>query len=161
MPERPEPTLSDVPAGYEFSADPARIDAARVHALLADHAYWAAGRSRAVQDAALAGSRNYGVYVRDTGEQVAYARIVTDGATFAWLADVIVDPAHRGRRLGTAVVTGALADVEPLGLKRVLLKASDDGRVVYERLGFEPLDDPAPWMLRLAPSPLARTESSF
>ncbi|MCA5893901.1 GNAT family N-acetyltransferase [Isoptericola sp. NEAU-Y5] len=134
---------------YEFSADTSRVDVQRVHALLAEHAYWAAGRPLEVHAAAVAGSRNYGIYRRSTGEQVAYARIVTDGATFAWLADVIVDPAHRGRGLGTTVVTGALADVEPLGLRRVLLKASDEGRVVYERLGFVPLDDPAPWLVRL------------
>ncbi|MEL7974742.1 GNAT family N-acetyltransferase [Isoptericola sp. F-RaC21] len=139
----PEPTLHP---DYEFSADPARVDAARVHALLAEHAYWAAGRTREVQDRALAGSRSYGVYLRATGELVAYARLVTDTVTFAWLADVIVDPAHRGKGLGTAVVAGAIADVEPLGLRRMLLKASDDGRGVYLRLGFDAVDEPDRWM---------------
>ncbi|CAM3727518.1 GNAT family N-acetyltransferase [Isoptericola cucumis] len=147
MPAQPTTDI-DIDIDYEFSTDPARIDAARVHTLLAEHAYWADGRTRATQDAAMAGSRNYAMVARATGELVAYARVVTDGATFAWLADVIVDPEHRNRGLGTAVVAGAIADLEPLGLKRVLLKASDDGRVVYERLGFRPLDDPAPWMER-------------
>ena len=144
----PPTTDANADTDYEFCADPARIDAARVHALLAEHAYWAEGRTRETQDSAIAGSRNYAMVARATGELVAYARVVTDGVTFAWLADVIVDPAHRGQGLGTAVVTGAIADLEPLGLKRILLKASDDGRVVYERLGFRPLDDPAPWMER-------------
>jgi GNAT superfamily N-acetyltransferase len=133
---------------YEFSADAARLDAGRVHLLLTEHAYWAAGRGREVQDAAIAGSRSYAVYHRPSGALVAYARAVTDGATFAWLADVVVDPVHRGRGLGTAVVAGAVADLETLGLKRIVLKASDDGRGLYEHLGFAPLDDPAPWMER-------------
>jgi predicted GNAT family acetyltransferase len=134
--------------GYEFSADPDRLDAARVHALLAEHAYWARGRDRERQDAAIAGSRNYGMFHRATGAQVAYARLVTDAATFAWLADVIVDPKHRGRGLGSALVTGIVADVEPLGLKRIVLKASAEGRAIYERLGFEALEGTAEWMQR-------------
>jgi GNAT superfamily N-acetyltransferase len=140
-------------ADYELSTDPARIDPARVHGLLTAHAYWAAGRTRAVQDAAIAGSRSYAALHRDTGTLVAYARLVTDGATFGWLADVVVDPAHRGRGLGRAVVAGALADIEALGLKRVLLRASDDGRPIYERAGFTPVPEPDTWLELRASTP--------
>lgn len=133
---------------YEFTADPARIDPGRVHTLLAEHAYWAEGRSRATQDAAMAASRNYGVTATPTGELVAYARAVTDGVTFAWLADVIVDPAHRGRGVGTQVIHGALADLDTLGLKRVLLKASPEAREVYLRAGFTGLPEPETWLQR-------------
>lgn len=138
---------------YELCADAARIDAGRVHALLAEHAYWAAGRPREVQDAAIAGSRSYAVHHRATGALVAYARAVTDGATFAWLADVVVDPAHRGNGLGRAVVAGALADLEAIGLKRILLKASDDGRRLYERAGFTPVPEPDTWLELRASTP--------
>nr|WP_216645590.1 GNAT family N-acetyltransferase [Isoptericola halotolerans] len=137
----------DRPVTDEFSADPARLDHARVHQLLSEHAYWAAGRTRATQDAAIAASRNYGIYTA-TGEQIAYARAVTDGVTFAWLADVIVDPAHRGRGLGTRLVDGALADLDTLGLKRVLLKAAPEARGVYLRAGFTGLDEPEAWLQR-------------
>ncbi|WP_454129164.1 hypothetical protein [Microbacterium aurum] len=71
-----------------FSADPARIDVALVHRWLSEESYWAKGRPRATQDVAMAGSRNYGVYDEATGAQLAYARVVTDGALFAWLCDV-------------------------------------------------------------------------
>ncbi|MFC8598626.1 GNAT family N-acetyltransferase [Isoptericola sp. NPDC057191] len=138
---------------YELTADPARLDTDQVHALLAEHAYWAAGRSREVQAAAFAGSRNHGVLLRSTGELVAYARLVTDGATFAWLADVVVAPSHRGRGLGTALVAAALGDVAPLGLKRVLLRASADGRPVYDRLGFAPVPEPETWLELRASTP--------
>jgi predicted GNAT family acetyltransferase len=130
---------------YEFSADPARLDTAWVHEILSTQ-YWALGRSRAVQDAAVAGSRNYGVYAG--GTQVAYARAVTDGATFAWIADVVVHPEHRRQGLGTLLVDGLMADLEALGLRRVLLKASPEGHDLYRKAGFDGLDEPDAWLLR-------------
>ena len=141
---------------YEFSADPSRIDAARVHRWLSEHSYWARGRSRDLQDRAAAGSRTYGVFDVETGEQVAYARVVTDGATFAWLCDVIVDPNVRGRGAGVALVEGVVAELEPLGLKRVLL-ATADAHTLYAKVGFVPLVEPENWMERpgLAIRPLA------
>jgi predicted GNAT family acetyltransferase len=130
---------------YEFSADPARLDTAWVHEILSTQ-YWALGRSRTVQDAAVAGSRNYGVYTG--GRQVAYARAVTDGATFAWIADVVVHPEHRRQGLGTLLVDGLMADLEALGLRRVLLKASPEGHDLYRKAGFDGLDEPDAWLLR-------------
>ena len=142
---------SPLPDGYEFSADTARIDTARVHRLLAEHTPWAEGRTLEAQRAIVASSRNYGLYARSReesgrGEQVAYARVVTDGVTFAWLADVIVDPAHRGRRLGAALVDRVLEDLGPMGLKRIVLKASEAGRPLYERAGWTLLEGPDDWM---------------
>src|SRR5580765_3899184 len=82
---------SPVPDSFEFSADRARVDRAVVHRWMSEQAYWALGRSREVQDRAIDGSRNFGIYRSATGEQVAFARVVTDGATFAWICDVFVD----------------------------------------------------------------------
>ncbi|MGA4847781.1 GNAT family N-acetyltransferase [Streptomyces sp. G5(2025)] len=130
---------------YDISADPARIDAARVHQWLSTDAYWALGRSRAKQDAAIAGSLNFGAYDGSSGEQVAYARVVTDRATFAWLCDVYVAPVARGGGLGTALVDAVRAHLEPFGLRRVLL-ATADAHGVYEKVGFKPLEDPGNWM---------------
>ncbi|MEU4795597.1 GNAT family N-acetyltransferase [Streptomyces sp. NPDC023327] len=130
---------------YEISADPARVDAARVHAWLSTDAYWALGRTRAKQDAAMAGSLNFGAYDAVTGEQAAYARVVTDRATFAWLCDVYVSPAARGKGLGTALVDAVRAHLEPFGLRRVLL-ATADAHGVYEKVGFKALETPQKWM---------------
>ncbi|MFF8658523.1 GNAT family N-acetyltransferase [Streptomyces huasconensis] len=130
---------------YEISADPARIDAARVHQWLSTDAYWALGRSRAKQDAAIAGSLNFGAYDVSSGEQVAYARVVTDRATFAWLCDVYVSPAARGGGLGTALVDAVRAYLEPFGLRRVLL-ATADAHGLYAKAGFKALDAPEDWM---------------
>lgn len=140
---------------YEFSADPARVDRARVHRWLAEQSYWAKGRSREKQDAAIDGSWPYGVYEREGGRQVGFARVVTDGATFAWLADVFVDPDVRGQGVGVALVEGVLADLEPRGLRRVVL-ATADAHTLYERFGFTSLVDPERWMVRGAPVDPAR-----
>jgi len=130
---------------YEISADPARLDVARVHHWLSTDAYWALGRSLATQQAAIAGSLNFGAYAAGSGEQAGYARVVTDLATFAWLCDVYVAPAARGHGLGTALVTAARDHLAPHGLRRVLL-ATDDAHGVYAKVGFAPLGDPEKWM---------------
>ncbi|MGW6390838.1 GNAT family N-acetyltransferase [Streptomyces sp. NPDC055103] len=130
---------------YEISADPARIDAARVHHWLSTDAYWALGRPREKQDAAIAGSLNFGAYHGETGEMAAYARVVTDYATFAWLCDVYVDPRARGTGLGTALTTAVRDHLAPCGLRRILL-ATADAHGVYEKVGFTPLQNPDKWM---------------
>ena len=95
----------------------------------------------------MAGSRNYGVFDRDSGQQLAYARAITDGATFAWIADVFVDPAARGRGVGIRIMEGIINDLEPLGLKRTAL-FTEDAHGLYEKFGFQQLTDPESWMLR-------------
>ncbi|MEU2063553.1 GNAT family N-acetyltransferase [Streptomyces sp. NPDC013455] len=135
------------PEGFEFSADTARVDVERVHGWLSTDTYWATGRPREKHERAMAASLNFGVYATASGEQVAYARVVTDQALFAWLADVYVDPSVRGRGLGTAFVGRILDHLEPFGLRRLLL-ATEDAHGVYQKLGFRSLDRPEQWMVR-------------
>ncbi|MFJ8947102.1 GNAT family N-acetyltransferase [Streptomyces sp. NPDC102395] len=140
--------MNDTPAlaaGYELSTDPGRVDAERVHRWLSTDAYWALGREREKQDRAIAGSLNFGVYDVASGEQVAYARVVTDRATFAWLCDVYVDPTVRGKGIGTSLVAAVRDHLRPYGLRRMLL-ATQDAHGVYEKVGFEALEDPGRWM---------------
>lgn len=137
--------LHELPAGYELSTDAARLDVPRIHRWLSTDAYWAMGRPREVQDRAVAGSLNFGVYAAASGEQVAYARVVTDRATFAWLCDVYVDRAVRGKGFGSALVAAVRDHLEPYGLRRILL-ATADAHEVYEKVGFSALDEPEMWM---------------
>ncbi|MBL1107547.1 GNAT family N-acetyltransferase [Streptomyces sp. 5-8] len=136
----------DLPAGYEFSADPARVDVDRVYGWLSTDAYWAIGRPRETHERAMASSLNFGVYAPVSGQQVAYARVVTDHALFAWLADVYVDPSVRGGGLGTAFVRRIRDHLVPLGLRRLAL-VTQDAHGVYAKLGFQPLDRPDQWMV--------------
>lgn len=136
-----------MPQGLVFSADAAAMDVERVHRWLAEESYSARGRTWEAHQAAMAGSRNYGVFDAASGQQLAYARAITDGATFAWIADVFVDPAARGRGVGKRIMAGIVEDLEPLGLKRIAL-FTEDAQGLYEQFGFERLSDPESWMLR-------------
>ncbi|MFJ3494667.1 GNAT family N-acetyltransferase [Streptomyces sp. NPDC086091] len=131
--------------GYEISTDPGRLDVTRVHHWLSTDAYWALGRDLEKQERAVAGSLNFGVYDTASGAQVAYARVVTDHATFAWLCDVYVDPSVRGKGLGTAMVAAVRDRLRADGVPRVLL-ATQDAHGVYRKTGFEPLEFPDRWM---------------
>ncbi|MBB4716410.1 GNAT superfamily N-acetyltransferase [Streptomyces luteogriseus] len=140
--------MSDTPSlpeGYEISTDPGRVDRERVHHWLSTDAYWALGRSREKQDRAIEGSLNFGVHETVSGEQVAYARVITDRATFAWLCDVYVDPSVRGQGVGSALVAAVRDEMRQYGVRRVLL-ATHDAHGVYAKLGFAPLERPEHWM---------------
>ncbi|MGW0083360.1 GNAT family N-acetyltransferase [Streptomyces sp. NPDC003393] len=148
MTDTPGTDTPPLAEGYEISTDPARIDVERVHRWLSTDAYWALGRSREKQERAIAGSLNFGVYEMVSGRQVACARVVTDLASFAWLCDVYVDRAVRGKGIGTALVGAVREHLRPYDLKRVLL-ATHDAHGVYEKLGFRPLERPDQWMAHI------------
>ncbi|MFI9269586.1 GNAT family N-acetyltransferase [Kitasatospora sp. NPDC052896] len=136
----------ELPHGYEISTDPARLDAELIHRWLSQDAYWALGRARETQDRAIAGSLNFGVYESTSGAQLGYARVVTDRVTFAWLCDVYIAPAVRGKGLGTALAAAVRDHLAPYGLRRVML-ATADAHEVYAKVGFAPLEKPAKWMV--------------
>lgn len=133
-------------SGFTFSSDSSRIDRTQVHAWLSEQAYWAKGRAREVQDAAIDGSRNYSVWSAE-GAQVAYARVVTDSATFAWLCDVFVEESARGHGVGKMLVEGVIADLQPLPVTRILL-ATADAHGLYAQYGFAPSEDPNRYMIK-------------
>jgi len=125
---------------YEIVSDLARMDLDRVHRWLSTDAYWSLGRTRDTVETAARHSLNFGAFTSD-GNQVAYARVITDHATFGWLCDVYVDPDHRGRGLGGRLSEAVVARLRPLRLKRLLL-ATLDAHEVYARVGFVAVPDP-------------------
>ena len=131
--------------GYEIRTELADMDFDRIHPWLSTDAYWAMGRTRDNIETAARHSLNFGVFTTD-GQQVAYARVLTDHANFGWLADVYVDRDHRGRGLGKQLVDVVMDHLEPLGLSRVLL-ATRDALVDPVRVGFEPLPQPGIFMV--------------
>lgn len=132
---------------YHFSTDANKVDRALVHEWISGQSYWARGRTRESQGQAFTASRNYGVYRDTTGEQVAYARVVTDEVTIAYLCDVFVSPTVRGEGIGKMLVAGVVGDVEQLNVKRFLL-STDDAQGLYEQFGFEGLQYPNRMMER-------------
>jgi GNAT superfamily N-acetyltransferase len=132
--------------GYVISTDKSRLDVDSIHRYLAGESYWARGRSRAVQERAIANSLCFGVYY--DGQQVGFARVVTDCATFGWLCDVFVDDGHRGRGLGKWLVETVVAHPDLAAVRRLLL-ATRDAHELYRRYGgFDMLSNPERWMAR-------------
>ena len=124
-------------AHYEIDADKARLDRDLVHDFLAG-SHWAKGLPRAVLERALEHSLAFGLY--RGGRQVGFARVVTDHATFAYLADVFVVAAERGQGLGRWLVESILTHPELQGLRRWLL-GTRNAHGLYRRCGFS---EPAP-----------------
>ena len=122
--------------GYEISSDESRLDIDAIWGFLRT-AYWSPGVERDVVERSIAGSTVFGLYAPD-GSQAGFARLVTDGATFAWLADLFVFEEHRGKGLGVMLAEVAVAEADRLGL-RALMLATKDAHAMYERFGFAPL----------------------
>jgi len=132
------------PDGFEADDSVERIDVDVVHGFLST-SYWATGIPREIVARSIAGSLNLGVYASD-GSMVAFARVVTDRATFAWLADVFVVEGRRGHRLGRFVVSTLLDHPELKGVRRFML-ATADAHELYRSYGFSELEDPSRMMV--------------
>jgi GNAT superfamily N-acetyltransferase len=127
---------------YRISTDPALLDLDAIHAFLST-AYWSPGVPRETVERAIRNSLSFGLY--DGDRQAGFARVVTDRATFAYLADVFVLPPYRGRGLGTWLVETVLAHPDLEGLRRWLL-ATKDAHELYRRYGFTELRWPERFM---------------
>ena len=134
---------------YLISTDRARLDVALIHDFIANQSYWGQGRALAVVQRSLDNSLNFGLY-NDT-QQVGFARVVTDYATFAWIADVFVLEEHRGRGLSKWLMEVMLSHPRLQGFRRWVL-ATKDAHLLYERFGFIPLHRPERWMERPDPN---------
>jgi GNAT superfamily N-acetyltransferase len=121
------------PGEYQISTDRSRLDLARIHAFLSE-SYWSPGIPVGVVQAAIENSICFGVY--RASEQVGFARVITDRATFAYLADVFILPAWRGRGLGARLIDAIMRHEDLQGLRRFML-ATRDAHDLYRRFGFE------------------------
>ena len=135
-------------AGYEISTAHARLDMAFVHGELA-RTYWSPGIPRAVVEKAAENSMVFGIY-RASGEQVGFARLVTDNATFAYLCDVVVTGTQRGKGLGKWLNECIVSHPDLKGLRRWLL-ATRDAHGLYRQAGWTPLKAPEKLMERNFP----------
>ncbi len=136
-------TNCGAPTGCVISDDQARLDLERIRGWLAE-SYWAYDRPAELVERSIRNSQTFGVY-RPTGEQVALTRVTTDFASFAWLADVVVDEAYRGQGIGRWLVGSVVEHLRGLGVPRLVL-TTRDAHGVYAALGFEPLRVPQTWM---------------
>lgn len=129
-------------SGLTYTFDPAAFDTAAIHAFLAS-TYWSPNVPRDVVERAIAGSLCIGVL--DDGRQIGFARLVTDRATFAYLADVFVIPEYRGQGVSQEMLRRLFAHPDVQELRRLML-ATRDAHGLYEKFGFKPLAAPDRFM---------------
>jgi GNAT superfamily N-acetyltransferase len=135
--------MSSTRDGYVISTDPARLDHEAIWGFLRT-SYWSPDIERDVVARGIEHSLPFGLYAPG-GAQAGFARVVTDHARFAWLADVFVLEEHRGRGLGVWLVETVVGDPRLAGLRVVL--ATADAHGLYERFGFVPVV-PGRWLER-------------
>ena len=134
---------------YLITTDRSRLDVPLIHNFLSEESYWAVGRSVEAVKRTIDNSLCFGVYKEN--EQVGFARVVTDFATFGWLADVFVVPEHQGQGLAKWLMEVILAHPDLQGFRRWVL-ATKDAQSLYAQFGFIPLHRPERWMERPDPN---------
>ena len=139
--------------GLLFSTDRARLDIDAIHAFLANESYWVPGIRREFVERAIETSLCFAVFHEE--RQLAFARVITDGAGFAWLADVFVVADARGRKLGERLVEFVLAHPDLQRIRRFML-ATRDAHGLYAKYGFTPLAHPERIMERYDADALSR-----
>jgi GNAT superfamily N-acetyltransferase len=127
---------------FQISTDPARIDLRAVHEFLTN-SYWARGIPLETVQRSIENSLCFGIYHGD--RQIGFARVITDRATFAYLADVFVLPDYRGRGLSKWLMECIIAHPDLQGLRRWML-ATQDAHELYAQYGFSSLKAPERWM---------------
>jgi len=130
-------------SGYRTSSDIKDMDLKVIHAFISN-SYWAKGIPLNIMEKAINNSLCFGVFTV-SGNQVAFARMVTDSATFAYLADVFVLKEHRGKGLSKWLMQTIIEHPNLQGLRRMVL-ATSDAHNLYEQFGFKPLSSAKSFM---------------
>lgn len=123
----------------DISTDKSRLNIELIHRFLSEQSTWAIGIPRATVERSIDHSLCFGGY--ENGEQIAFARVVSDYATFAYLMDVFVLPQHQNRGLSLSLLEAIKAHPQLQGLRRFML-ASSNARGLYQRFGFSALGKP-------------------
>ena len=133
--------------GFTISTEKDKLDIDLIHSFL-NRTYWAEGISKEIIRRSIEGSLCFGVFEND--KQVGFARMITDKATFAYLADVFIIEEYRGRGLSKWLMEVIMSHSDLQGLRRMIL-ATKDAHGLYTQFGFTPLINVDRWMHILDP----------
>lgn len=134
---------------FLITTDRERLDVTAIQRFLKEDSYWARDRTLEQTETAIANSICFGVY--DGDEQIGFARVVSDKATFAYVGDVYIIDEYRGQGLSKWLMEAIISHPELQGLRRWVL-ATRDAHSLYEKYGFHELVHPDRWMERPAPN---------
>ncbi len=138
---------------YSITTDQSRFDYERIYDFLSRQSYWGKGIPMEVMKRSIENSLSFGLF--HEAEQIGFARVVTDYATFAWLADVFIDEAFRGQGLGKWLMETVHGHPGLQGLRRWIL-GTRDAHGLYEQFGYSPLAKPEIYMERYEPGVYGR-----
>ena len=124
---------------FIISDEKEKLNAEYIHDYLSNRSYWAENIPLETVKRSIDGSICFGMY--DDGKQIGFARVVTDKATFGYLADVFIDEDFRAQGLSKWLMEIIMAYPELQGLRRWML-GTKDAHSLYEKFGFEPLENP-------------------
>jgi len=134
---------------FTISTDRNRLQIEAIHQFLSEESYWANNRTREQTETAIKNSLPFGVYKGEN--QIGFARVVTDYATFAYLGDVYILETFRGQGLSKWLMETIVNHPELQGFRRWVL-ATKDAHTLYEKFGFHALVHPERWMEKPAPN---------
>ena len=132
---------------FYISTDKSKLDFTYIHQFISK-SYWAAGIPVETLQRSIEGSMCFGLY--DRGKQIGFARVITDYATFGYLADVFIDENYRGKGLGVWVMSIIMAHPELQGFRNWML-GTKDAHDLYKKFGFTSLDQPERFMRKNDP----------
>lgn len=138
---------------YQLSTDKSRLDIPLIHHYLCQHSYWAAGIPEETVRRSIEGALCFGIYKGK--HQIGFARIISDYATFAYLADVFIIPDYRGQGLSNLLMASIVDHPDLQGLRRWMLGTAD-AHGLYEKFGFKTLARPERFMERTDPNVYSR-----
>ncbi|MBO9640414.1 MAG: GNAT family N-acetyltransferase [Siphonobacter aquaeclarae] len=141
-------------ADFVVSTDKSRLDIGMIHDFLSNRSYWAKGIPRELVEKSIAGARCYGVYEGE--KQVGFARLITDEATFGYLADVFILEEYRGNGVSKLLVAYILEDPALHDLRRWVLVTAD-AHTLYSRFGFSELAKPERYLEKVRPNPYGQS----
>jgi GNAT superfamily N-acetyltransferase len=136
---------------YTISTDNQRLNLAIIHDFISNQSYWGRGRRIQTVRRSLDHSLNFGIFKED--RQIGFARVVTDFATFGWIADVFILEEHRGQGLAKWLMESILSHPQLQGFRRWVL-ATKDAHELYQKFGFQELRRPERWLERPDPQML-------
>ncbi len=134
--------------GYIIDTDRSKLNIEVIHNYISNESYWGKGRSIQVVKKSIENSMPFGVYFNN--EMIGFARVVTDYATFAWVADVFILPGHRGKGISKWLMEIIISHPKLQGFRRWVL-STKDAQELYRKFGFQELNKPERWMERFDP----------
>lgn len=134
--------------GYIISTDPNRLDIDLIQQFLSERSYWAEGTTREEVGETIKDSLCFGIYKDE--QQIGFATVETDYASFAYLTDIFIMEAYRRQGLSQWLIETIISHPDLQDLESWML-VTDDAQSLYEKFGFKPVEGSPGHMERLNP----------